>query len=52
MFDPVKAIKTLHPGYVFRDAGSGRYVTRLYALLHPSTTVSERASLKDSGDVR
>lgn len=52
MFNPALAIKTLHPGYVFRDAGSGQYVTRLYALLHPATTVSERVSLKDSGDVR
>lgn len=26
----------------FRSAITGRYVSRLYALLHPATTVSER----------
>ncbi len=26
----------------FRDAITGRYVSRWYALLHPATTVSER----------
>lgn len=32
----------LHPKYRFRDAGTGRYVTRLYALLHAGTTIAER----------
>lgn len=32
----------LKPWLAFRDAITGRYVTRLYALLHPTTTVSER----------
>lgn len=32
----------LKPWLVFRSAIDGRYVTRLYALLHPTTTVSER----------
>lgn len=26
------------PKYRYRDAGSGKHVTRLYALLHPATT--------------
>ena len=28
--------------YRWRDAATGRYVSRLYALLHPNTTVRER----------
>lgn len=35
---------TLRPSFRFRSAITGRYVSRLYALLHPSTTVSERVS--------
>ena len=27
--------------YLYRSAKSGKYVTRLYALLHPTTTVRE-----------
>lgn len=30
------------PKYRYRDAESGEYVTRIYALLHPKTTVAER----------
>jgi len=30
------------PRYRYRDAGTGKYVTHLYALLHPKTTVRER----------
>ena len=30
------------PCYRYRDAETGKYVTRLYALLHPKTTVRER----------
>lgn len=32
----------LKPWYVFRSAVDGRYVTRLWALTHPHTTVKER----------
>lgn len=32
----------LNPFVRFRSAITGQYVTRLYALLNPSTTVSER----------
>lgn len=28
--------------YRFRSAITGQYVSRLYALLHPATTISER----------
>ena len=27
--------------YVYRDAGTGKFVSRMYALLHPTTTVKE-----------
>jgi hypothetical protein len=37
--------------FVFRDAGSGRYVTKAYALLHPLTTVREKVALQDEGDL-
>lgn len=30
------------PKYRYRSAETGQYVSRLYALLHPSTTVRER----------
>lgn len=30
------------PLYRYRSAVTGEYVSRLYALLHPSTTVRER----------
>lgn len=33
---------TLKPWLVFRSAIDGRFVTRLYALLNPTTTVGER----------
>jgi hypothetical protein len=32
----------IRPSLRFRSAITGRYVSRLYALLNPSTTVSER----------
>jgi hypothetical protein len=32
----------LKPWYVFRDAATGRYVSRIYAALNPATTVRER----------
>lgn len=28
--------------YRYRDAESGRYVSKLYAMLHPKSTVRER----------
>jgi hypothetical protein len=30
------------PKYRYRSAETGEYVSRIYALLHPSTTVRER----------
>jgi hypothetical protein len=51
MFNPIHAIKTLDPRYRWRSAISGKFVGRLFAALHPETTVRERV-LKDSGDVR
>lgn len=47
MFNP---LKLMHPHYRFRDAGTGKFVTRLYAALHPGTTVSERVP-RDEGDL-
>lgn len=38
----------LSPWRAFRDAGTGEYVTRLYALAHPLTTVSERRERRRS----
>lgn len=38
----MKRRDVLKPWRVFRDAVTGKYVSRLYALLNPSTTVSER----------
>lgn len=31
----------LNPRYVFRNAITGRFCSRVYALLHPRTTVRE-----------
>lgn len=39
---PTRLTDLVKPWRVFRDAVTGRYVSRAYALLHPSTTVSER----------
>lgn len=41
-FPPIKRRDVLRPSLVFRSAITGKYVSRLYALLHPSTTVSEK----------
>lgn len=30
------------PKYIFRSAETGEFVSRLYALLHPATTVREQ----------
>ena len=42
MNEPTRLRDVLNWYRVFRDARTGRYVSRLYALLHPGTTVSER----------
>jgi hypothetical protein len=42
----VRILDVLKPWYVFRDAVTGRYVSRLYALAHPSTTVRQRVRRK------
>jgi hypothetical protein len=43
-------LAVLNPRYRFRDAVSGHFVRRAYALLHPSTTVRERIDARDEGD--
>ncbi len=40
--EPMKRRHALNPYRRFRDAVTGRFVSRLYAVLHPATTVSER----------
>lgn len=37
-----KRTDALKPWYVFRSAMTGRYVSRLFALLNPAHTVKER----------
>ena len=37
-----RVIGLLSARYAFRDAITGRFVTKLYALAHPATTVRER----------
>lgn len=34
----------LNPRYAFRDSGTGRFVTRVYAALNPKTTYRDRLS--------
>jgi hypothetical protein len=34
----------LNPAYRFRSAVTGEFVSRAYALLHPSTTVREKVN--------
>lgn len=41
MFDP-RRLQALHPRRRFRSAITGEFVSRLYALLHPNETVSEK----------
>lgn len=38
----MKKRDALKPWLIFRSAIDGRFVSRIYALLNPSTTVSER----------
>lgn len=40
--EPIRRRDVLKPWLVFRSASTGRYVSRLYALLHPAGTVSEK----------
>lgn len=42
MFNPIAAVKALDPRFNFRSAVTGQFVSRLYAALHPETTVKER----------
>jgi hypothetical protein len=37
-----RTIALLSPRWHFRSAETGQYVSKAYALLHPSTTVRER----------
>lgn len=39
---PVRRRDVLKPGYVFRSAITGQFVTRLFALLHPKSTMKEK----------
>jgi hypothetical protein len=39
------------PRYRFRSAVTGEFVSKAYALLHPTTTVAERITLRDEGDL-
>lgn len=40
--EPIKRRDVLKPWFVFRSSVSGRYVSRIYALMHPDLTVKER----------
>lgn len=40
----ISRLDTMKFWLVFRDARTGKYVSRLYALQNPDTTVSERRS--------
>jgi hypothetical protein len=37
-----RVLALLNPRYRFRSAIDGRFVSRVYAFAHPSTTISER----------
>jgi hypothetical protein len=50
MFDPKHIVALVHPSYRFRSAVDGRFVSKLYALLHPRETVREKNSDRDEGD--
>lgn len=39
---PTRRRDAFKRGYVFRDARTGRFVTRLFALMWPQFTVKER----------
>lgn len=38
----MKRIDALKPGYVYRSAITGRFVSRWYALRYPRLTIKER----------
>lgn len=40
--EPTRRIDVLNPRYVFRSAVTGKFVSRVFALLHPRETVKER----------
>lgn len=40
--EPIKRRDVLRRGYRFRSAIDGRFVTRMWALFHPATTVKEQ----------
>lgn len=42
MHEPTRRRDALNPRFAFRDARTGRYVSRVYALLWPQYTVKER----------
>lgn len=42
MTEPMRRRDVLKPRFRFRSAITGKYVSRLWALLHPHTTVKER----------
>lgn len=46
-----RVIGLLSPSYRFRSARTGEFVSKLYALAHPSTTVRERVDMQDEGDL-
>lgn len=48
MMKRVIGLISLH--YRFRSAINGQYVGKLYALLHPDTTVREKIEPRDEGD--
>ena len=40
--EPIRRRDVLSPRFAFRDARTGRYVSRVFALLWPQYTVKER----------
>lgn len=42
LVNPIRRREVLNPRKRFRSAITGKFVTRLYALLHPAVTISER----------
>lgn len=46
-----RLIALASPRWRFRSAETGEFVSKAYALLHPSTTVRERVVLRDHGDL-
>lgn len=42
MTEPMRRRDAFNPRLAFRCAITGKYVSRIYALMHPNTTISER----------